>query len=112
MTRFQNEIDAEIEGINSRLEALYAARADAPVFPKEPKDGSLIKFHVQHDYFGPTYRYAAYRIGARWYLTGTMHTSRPLTWRGVVDLMRKDVSVRDGGRKLSFQVADKWKTVQ
>lgn len=113
MARYQEEIDREIASAEARLQQLYAQREDAPIRPAEPPVGSVVKFSIQHDASGPVYHYAAYQfVEGQWRLSGRISNARPtVSWDFLVDSMMKDWGVRNGHRKVEFQVANKWKTV-
>lgn len=107
--RTRADVEREIELAQNRLDKLVAELDDAFVIPNEPDVGSVVTFLVQFDMFGPVYSYAAVRCktgtggGARWAVTGNL--SSRYTWKALIELMMKDVSVQAGHAKLTFQVA-------
>lgn len=107
--RTREEVQREIDLAQNRLDRLVEELDDAFAIPDEPPVGAVVKFTVQYDHGGPVYSYAALRFkegvggGLRWAVTGG--STRQFTWKGLIELMMKDVSVDDGHVKLAFQVA-------
>lgn len=57
-------------------------------YPKEPGEGCILKFAMQHDIGGTTYKYAALRVGRRWYTTGSSCPGGGYAWKELVDFIR------------------------
>lgn len=86
----------------SRLERAYNRMNNVANEPPQPKRGSMIKFHIQFQYDGPTYSYGAIRAtDDKWYLTGKKD---PLTWDSLLDFMYRDVTAKELG--VGFMVWD------
>lgn len=108
--RTREDVEREIELAQQRLDKLAFELEMVPAIPDEPPVGAVVKFTVQYDCDGPVYSYAALRYkegtggGERWAVTGGFAT-RACTWKGLIELMLKDVSLRNGHVKLAFQVA-------
>ncbi len=62
----------------------------ASAYPEEPYE-DVVTFGIRYDGNGKTYRYAAIRVGALWYTTGTGRTKQAhgVTWNGLIDFIRR-----------------------
>jgi hypothetical protein len=98
-------IEADIEVLETRLATLKAQR-ERLATPPEPPSGSVVKFTVQHDAHGMVYRYSALNIDGVWFTTAVAANRQRLTWRKLLELMRKDFSVKTGADRLHYQVCE------
>lgn len=97
-------INREAESLRERLEYLEAQKEKVLALPKEPKRGTVIKFHLQYDPHGIVYDVVAFRSnrqGASWHTTLTRRPG-PHTWEDLLEIMMSDYSVKTEARTLEF----------
>lgn len=84
-----------------RLEvALEGCRAAQT--PKEPLDGSVVRFQITFARSGRTYSYVATRVGTKWFVTGnnTLFPAAGTSWTELVRLAR---TAHNGTTPVSFK---------
>lgn len=92
-------IARDIERTTKRLDELNKELDTALAMPSQPEIGSTIRFTVRYDPGEKEYVYVGLRASTGWFVTGA---SGGHDWDWVVDLMRKDYRIADGGERVKW----------
>lgn len=104
------DIQRELDAIDQRRAALERELSAAERIPPEPDQGVIVKFHAQFTGADPVNRFIAMHFPEAWVLIAPDGSAIHHTWESLVAVMRRDVAVEAGVKKLTYQVVKKWET--